>query len=50
MTNFLAISLCLLLSFAWAGWLAGMIYGIKKAERDDLNARDQWARRVEVRK
>lgn len=43
MSEYLAVGLCLILASAYVGWVAGLIYGLKKAERDDMQARDKWA-------
>lgn len=34
MTDYLALGICLILSFAWIGWTAGLIYALRHAERD----------------
>lgn len=43
------IALYLLILLVWTGLCvgAGRIYQMKKDERDDLNARDEWANKIE---
>lgn len=41
MTEYLALGICLLLSLAYVGWAAGLIFVLRKSERDHLQ-RKHW--------
>lgn len=49
MLELVLIGVVLVCAVAYVGWTAGMIYGLRKAERDDLDARDRWANDYERR-
>ena len=41
MSEVLALVICAIGASAWAGWVAGVIYGLKKTEREHVQ-RKHW--------
>lgn len=41
MNEYLALGICLILSMAYVGWAGGLLYALRRAERDNLQ-RKNW--------